>query len=1174
MAVFPHIIGALSFNAISQLVLVSLNITMSLMIGVITDFLTKESSTFINNGYGLAFLLFGMQVVSTFSEKISDSLTTITNIRMSAAITSAVYKKTLNLAFKSRQAYPAGKINSLCGTDVNNLKKFVDAVNKCWTMPIQLVVSLYLVAGLLKVSTAVSAGVFVGIGGLAFLVTPKLGKSIGDYMKMQDNRTTQLREFLYGVKTIKYHTLEEYMKSKINAIRSDQIKFLKRFAFYFIILIVILVAQQILTAPLTLITYGALNDSMDSATVFVAFSLLSGLISISAQFSGIASDVVASFASYRRLQEFLTAEEIDQNEIPTVSMAYFQDFVVSFDFASFCWESVKNSESDGNENSEALEMIPILGHDSDIFTLTNINIIIKAGTLVAVVGATGSGKSSLLSAITGGMRKTGGELYQQAKVYGSIAYCPQEPWIISGTIEENITLLNSSLNGKCEDAIQTCALSKDIISLPYGLGTQIGEKGINLSGGQKARIALARAIVKNADIYILDDPMAALDAHVGKEIFSRAIKGTVSSGKTVIMATHQLHLLPNFDQILVLDGGRIVQNSTFEKLMLDTDGKLFHMMKDLNPEKETDFSSSEVIEFSQQKNNQEYSVSEDRETGAVSFANYTSFIKAGGILYAGFTAFFATLLFLVNVFLQLTLSAWTSNYLNFENKNEYLYIYSSLSVASAVGFVLVTVTIQYGCINASIYFHDTALEGLMAAPMSFFDTQPIGRILNRMTNDVANLDNTMNGVLGNFVRTFVMVFSKSYRELKRLNSIMQSPLSAHISETISGLSTILAYNAQDIFISKQLAKMDQSNLATMLLSHAQYWFMLRLDLIGSLVTLSLSLFGVTGVMNSAFIALALSSTISWAHSVNMLLMQFGETEANMVAVERLHHYGENLPIESARNLATDSKFGNWPMSGSIEIKDLNIAYNTRPDVPVISKLSLRIRSGEKIGIVGRTGSGKSTLVDSLFRIIEPSSGNIYIDGVDITTIGLKKLRGNLQMIPQNPILFDGTVRSNLDHESKFSDDEIWSSLESCGMKEYVAGLSEKLDSTITEGGTNLSAGQRQLICLAKVVLEKAKIIVMDEATSSIDGESDFRIQALMKTQFKENTVISIAHRLNTIAAFDRVLVLDSGKIAEFDEPHVLINQHGSIFGKLVIATGSANATVIQGIAKLQHDAKK
>ncbi|KAJ3390126.1 hypothetical protein HDU84_007951 [Entophlyctis sp. JEL0112] len=696
--------------------------------------------------------------------------------------------------------------------------------------------------------------------------------------------------------------------------------------------------------------------------------------------------VVGGMASYKRLQEYFWVEEISPEQIPEFKpRAQSRDaFALNFESADFSWRSSQSLES----KSAAVPPNTTDSSDKlDGFKLKDINLKISAGSLVAVVGKTGSGKSSLLAAIAGEMEKTNGN----AIISGSIAYCTQDPWIISGSIEENIRLFDGSNGQLYETAFESCSLPVDVTSMPSGVHSQIGERGANLSGGQKARIALARTIVANADINILDCPLAALDPLVGREVFSNAILGLKKRGKTVLMATHHLDLLNEFDQVLVMDNGKIVQSGPFMDLIADSTGTISELLK---------FPTANTI--------------------------------------------------------------------------------------------------------------DTA------------------KATRELTSDTKR----------ELARFYVFSFYRpSYRELKRLNAIMQSPLVAHISETMSGMVIIRAHNAQDAFLSKSLQKLDQANLGTMLLTHAQLWFMLRLDLIGAFVTLSLSLLALAGTMNASFIALALSSTISWSRDVNFLLSGFSETEASMVAVERLSFYERELPREAARQLPTDRRLGVWPTFGEIELKNVRVTYPNLPNTPIIRDLSLKIKAGEKIGVVGRTGSGKSTLVDALFRMMELDSGEILIDGINIASVGLKKLRDSLQIIPQNPVLFQGTIRSNIDFENVFDDQKIWQALEVCGMKEYVTGLGDKLDSLVTEGGANFSMGQRQLLCLARSLLHNAKVIVLDEATSSTDAIVDSQVQQMISTQLKEVTVISIAHRLSSIAHFDRFLEMKEGNIVELGLQH-------------------------------------
>ncbi|KAI8609739.1 P-loop containing nucleoside triphosphate hydrolase protein [Chytriomyces sp. MP71] len=1191
-AFLPFVLPIVVADAACKLVSTILSVCLSLMIQQVLIWI-GGGSTFLNNGSLLAAIMLAMQLTTAVANTVAGSLGIILQTRVKSALSSAIYCKSLALSSKARKDFPPGKINSLISADVASLLEYIDYINKLWSIPLQIVLSLYFVSRLLGPATGVAAGVFLGLSTASGILSPRVAQFFKGYMKALDKRTTILREFLYGVKVVKYHAWEDYSLQKIQQARKEQVKALYKIIYGFMLIISLMLIQQSLTSPLTFIAYGALGNTLKAETVFPALSFLTNLMTLAGEISQILFSIAQCRIAYKRMSDFLVAEEAAKEDVPEAKNANESEDAIVLINASFSWESVKVEGAGPNA--------PL---DDDIFKLNGVSVCVKRGTLVAVVGATGSGKSSFLSAITGGMRKTGG----QATIYGSVAYAAQDPWIISGTIEENITLLDDTITSRVPYAVEVCALNKDLNSFPSGVKTQIGEKGINLSGGQKARIALARTISKNPDIYVLDDPLSALDAHVSKAIFDGAIRGDAMRGKTIVLATHFLHVLQSMDQVLVMDKGKIVQNGTFQELMQDERGRLFDIMKDYHLD-ELEMSNPVTSEQKIQEKGIDMnakvdkSEAEDRVTGAVSNSTYLSFVKAIGYGYF----FFETFVFLIMVggyvASQLTLTSWTSNNWNFSNERTYLYIFTGTSLVTTVADVASFAFILLLCVRASQHFHDSAMLGLIRAPMSFFDQQPIGRILNRMTADVRQTDRGLGfsltnllaclyPTLGMLILTCVSswpliplcailiaaiyvvfrYFRGSYRELRRLNSVMASPFAAHVSETLTGIPTILAYNADGVFIAKQAFFLDQANTATFLYQHTTIWVALRLDILGAGITFAVMMLGVTGLMSASFVGLALTQVVALSPMVQAVLVLIAAVEANMVAVERLNHYAQNLPSERASVLPSDASLpSDWPNTGAIEIQDLVLRYITRPEYAVIKGVSVTIQAGEKVGVVGRTGSGKSTLADSLFRLLEASSGAIIIDGVNIASLGLKKLRSSLQMIPQTPTMFEGTLRSNLDALGKYDDEAIWRALERVGMKEYAAGLSEGLDSKVTEGGTNLSAGQRQLLCLAVVLLERSKILVMDEATSSVDAESDLRVQDVLRTYFKEATVISIAHRLNTIAAFDKALVLQDGRVAEYDAPHVLLQKEGSVFREMVDATGAANAVVISDIAKRHYE---
>nr|KAJ3418765.1 Multidrug resistance-associated protein 1 [Polyrhizophydium stewartii] len=944
------------------------------------------------------------------------------------------------------------------------------------------------------------------------------------------------------------------------------------------------------------------------------------------------------FISYHRVAEYLLADEIQPHEATSMLCAAdsTDSTALKMSAATFTWEESRKDDEDQKPKfkrritkkkqkaaakaeaeakaaadaaaataTEAGTDAPAEGaakKDGDAesdkpapFALHDITLDIPRGSLVAVVGSVGSGKSSFLSALIGGMRKTAGD----SALFGSVAYCAQEPWILTGTIEENIVFGDDSVRARIPDAIAAACLDRDLEILPNGLGTQIGEKGINLSGGQKARVALARAIARDADIYLLDDPIAALDAHVGKKVFDDAICG-VLRGKTVFLVTHQLHLLPKVDMVVVLDEGRIVETGAFRELMAREDGALSEIMKDYHFDDAETETAKEAIEADEGEESEaqqlakaikefeeENAVEEDRRTGAVKLADYLSYFMAGGALYLPSIFVLLALLVAAGSAVQIVLAVWSDpgdTAWGLE-KGKFLWIYIGLGLSVAVVNIISCLVIFHNGLNAAQVMHDRAMHALARAPMSFYDSQPVGRILNRMTSDIRNIDGitpqeivvAINHVSGMVTSLAIVAFSApylltAYREIKRLSSILVSPLTAHVSESLNGIPTIRAFGAVARFTESQHSKTDASNVGALLMECAELWVSVRLDLLSSTVALVLVILASYGAVSRTTIGASLVGTISFSESLRNMLIMLSNMAGNFNSVERVNHYARNLPAEAARELPADPKDGAWPTAGALAIRGLEIRYPSRPDHAVIQQLSLDIQPGEKVGVVGRTGSGKSTLMTALFRIMEASKGSIAIDGIDIAALGLKTLRSRLQIIPQEPVLFKGTVRSNLDFATKYSDDELWAALDLVGLKDFVGSLDGKLDAAIEENGANLSMGQRQLMCLCKAILAKPKVLIMDEATASVDAEADKRIQESIETQFAATTVLSIAHRLNTIAAFDRVLVLDGGRIAEFDAPHVLLGRAGSVFGEMVEATGAANAAVIRQIAA-DHFAK-
>ncbi|KAL2914572.1 hypothetical protein HK105_205923 [Polyrhizophydium stewartii] len=1245
-------------EVVCQAVLVAVSIQMPLMTPQVIALLVPGadlSGVWVKNAYGTAAVLFIMQVSISIASYASQSIGYNMLIKMRSTLVGAIYRKALRLSPTEQQRFPAGKLNTLTTSDAVQVQGVVTGLLSVLSSAAQIGIALYNIARIFGQATWIAVGVFVFCILLMVSIMPFIYKHFTGYLKTSDNRTKVLREFLYGVKVIKFRAAEEFFHKKISESRDAQITHIRGITIMFFFVFFVMSLQQRILGPAAIAAFVGIYNDLNPAHIFTALGLFNALIIPAANISQSFTMFFNSYVSFKRVSDFMLAREIKPDEAGQVLPAADSPdgAAVKISAASFTWEVVLKDEDDskgkgkgkgkdkdkgkkkpknrifkkkrGNESAASAKSADAENKEGDAakkggdndkkdgdaesdkpapFALQDITLDIPRGSLVAVVGSVGSGKSSLLSALIGSMRKTAGD----SALFGSVAYCAQEPWILTGTIEENIVFGDDAVRARIPDAIAAACLDRDLEILPNGLGTQIGEKGINLSGGQKARVALARAIARDADVYLLDDPIAALDAHVGKKVFDDAICG-VLRGKTVILVTHQLHLLPKVDMVVVLDEGRVVETGAFRELMAREGGALAEIMKDYHfDENETktakEGEEEEVKEEAKAAEDfeEEKAVDEDRRTGKMDMPTFRSFFLSGGKAFFGGLVIAQLLSIASNIFSRIYLDIWLDNKWHLET-SLYLKLYLGVNAIDLLFIAILLVVVFVGCYIAALVFHDRALDGLLRSPMAFFDGQPIGRILNRMTADVQAVDTQMiallvgmtNDITGlvasiavvSYTSPFILIqfavilgivllmfrfYQRSFREIKRLSSIMRSPLAAHVSETLNGVPTIRAYKSESIFIAEQEKKTDLTNSSTLFMTSSQFWIAFRLQILSATVMFVIVALAAGGAVSATAVGLALTSSMQLGDSLITLMLSLSNIEGSFNAVERLNHYAYELEAEAPRKLPADPKDGEWPTAGAVAIRDLEIRYPSRPDHAVIQDLSLDIQPGEKVGVVGRTGSGKSTLMTALFRIMEASKGSIAIDGIDIASLGLKTLRSRLQIIPQDPVLFRGTVRSNLDFGVSYTDDELWAALGLVGLKDFVGTLDGKLDAIIDENGANLSMGQRQLMCLCKAILAKPKVLIMDEATASVDAEADKRIQESLKTQFAATTVLSIAHRLNTIAAFDRVLVLDGGRIAEFDAPHVLLGRAGSVFGDMVDATGDANAAVIRQIAA-EHFAK-
>mmetsp|Transcript_24347 Transcript_24347/g.52185 ORF Transcript_24347/g.52185 Transcript_24347/m.52185 type:complete len:1508 (-) Transcript_24347:383-4906(-) len=897
----------------------------------------------------------------------------------------------------------------------------------------------------------------------------------------------------------------------------------------------------------------------------------------------------------------------------------------------------RNSSTNTLNRAESLASLGITAMSLDAeqetaesrIALKNISCSIERGSLVAVVGPVGCGKSSFLSAILGEMESIGGAQVHMPLKQGQllhendVSYCSQSPWVVNDTLRGNILFGRSFDEPRYTQVVKACALTDDLAVLPAGDMTEIGERGINLSGGQKARVALARAMYSpDSQLILLDDPLSAVDAHVGEHLFREAITGNVCRGATRVLVTHHVHFLPRCDAVIMLEKGTVKHAGSYTDLVargVDFAGAIDVTKKeedgdaagkdDGNKEDENESDEGEedgkgdasknTDKVKMKKAGEKLVKDEEQEEGSVEGSIYSHYAKVGG------TFMFVSIFIIqgvgraseimANFWLTYWAEATAKSVVDDTTVNTvfYLNIYAAFGLGGVFCLTLRALAMAVHRLRASKKLHDDLTASILRAPVSFFDVTPIGRVLNRFAADMDKIDLELTQSLGQAVSTMYSVlgavsaivaatkgtllialapigyfnyviqkwFRKSSTELQRAASVAASPIFTDFSQMLSGTSTIRAYGKQSKFFGNCQHSFDQFNALFSVIQQANFWLGLRLDVMGGSVGAIIGgLALATNHINfipAGWVGLALSYSIEVTGYLKHGVRMIAQVEAEMNSVERVLYYSNNVDSEAPSETKLDPKPTEWPSKGDIQIQHASMRYRDGP--LVLKDICVSIKGGEKIGVVGRTGSGKSSLMTALFRIteMEPDGGKILIDAVDISTIGLNSLRLSLSIIPQDPIMFSNTVRYNLDPFEEKSEYELWEALKKVQLAEAIAVMPGGLDEQVAEGGENFSQGQRQLLCIARSLLRKPKILVMDEATASIDNTTDAAIQQMIRENFASATVLTIAHRLNTIMDSDRVLVLDDGYVAEFDSPSALINQ-GGIFASMVEKSKNAH----------------
>ncbi|KAF9125108.1 Canalicular multispecific organic anion transporter 2 [Mortierella sp. GBA39] len=1240
------------------------------LLGFIDSYRTPNPQP-VSLGIILAFGMFFASILNSFF--MAQYFQTSMNIGVEArtALIGMIYRKSLKLTSAAKQKSTAGEINNHMSVDAERWPDALTFMPMLVSIPYEIAIAIWMLYRQISWSVFVGLGTIVVMLPLQVMVAKVFMKAKSQKLEAMDQRIHLMNEVISGIKIVKLYGWEDSFMDKIRLYRRREVKTLRKIGFVFSFLSIMFQSVPMIIALVSFAIYstvGGPNNGPGDITpqrIFVSISLFNLLSSPIGMLSNILAQVIGVTVASRRIQNFLLAPEISETttdssktlpEDPSVPLVEIKNGVFAWDTEGPEVETEK--EMIAREKAEAKEQrvlekeakkagksvpeteAPIEKNYGP--TLTDINLTIPRGHLTAVVGRVGQGKTSLLNAIIGDMYRREGTV----KVYGRKAYVAQQAWIVNATVKDNIVFGNEFNQERYDHILMASGLLPDIAMLPGGDQTEIGERGINLSGGQRQRISLARAAYEDADVYLFDDPLSAVDAHVDQHLWQHLIgpNGLLKS-KTRILVTHAIHHLEQVDQIVVIKDGKISETGQYQDLMAAKDS-FYQLISDYSVnqgKKQEEVASDEGTEIhaddednstkdgnenevkvdEKKKDDKAELVSEEKMAlGSVGWNVYTMYSKAASYRWSIIVAMVFVLGQGCQIGTNVWLNHWSSVSLDTTQPIGYfLGIYGAIIFFSMIMNVAsIYVAMVLAAIRASTRLHDSLLLKMLRLPMAFFDTTPLGRIVNRFSSDIFSIDELLpwsfvqvfmcsTSVLGTFIviatttpaflavvppLVFLYVVIQAYyirssRALKRIDSVSKSPIYQHFSETLSGVTTIRALDANQRFISDNAAKADVSANAYYSWVVANRWLQIRLDSLGAIVVLASALFVVLSrnSLGTGNVGLALSYALSVTQNITWMVRSMCDLQNQLVAVERVEEYANKNPEAPAE---TDVPLPeNWPQAGHVEFRNYSTRYREGLDL-VIKDITFEVQPAEKVGIVGRTGAGKSSLTLALFRIIEAANspyakasrnemdmdagptgevgivdlenitveadgGSIWIDGIDISTVGLKYLRQHLAIIPQDPTLFVGTIRENLDPFGLLQDAELWEALERAHLKDHISSLAGGLSFKVSQNGDNFSVGQRSLICLARALLRKTKVLVLDEATAAVDVETDELIQKTIRQEFKDRTILTIAHRIKTVMDSDKILVLEKGRVEEFESPQTLLQRPGSLFYSLAEQAG-------------------
>ncbi|KAL7728494.1 hypothetical protein ACLKA6_012509 [Drosophila palustris] len=1171
----------------------------------------------------LGMILFGSTLACCFLRHHLDLRQILIGARMRIACSSLIYRKTLRLSMKAAGQTSAGYLINLLSNDVNRLDNGFFYMHWIWIMPIHAVLTCYLIW------LRIGIPALVGVIGLLLKTVPLQSalSKLTSVLRMRiaertDARVGIMNELVQGIQVIKMYAWEKPFQAVVAEARRCEIKQIRYASYLRGFYLSTRVFTDRSTLYITLAAAALMGQKITADFVFSAASYYNILQLVVANWYPLAVTFGAeALVSLRRIQAYLQMEGRDEKVHGLTH---------------------KREQDGGDPRAIVLKDINASWDlEKPQRTLQSFNLQIEKGQLCAVIGPVGAGKSSLFQLLLGELPIVDGGVIIQ----GELSYASQEPWLFTGTVRNNILFGEQYDRKKYQEVTRCCALSTDFQQLSNGDKTIVGDRGASLSGGQRARISLARAVYKPASIYLLDDPLSAVDAHVGRHLFDEVIgpRGRLAQQKaTRVLVTHQVHTLSEADWIVIVDQGRILRQGTYQDLInseLDF-AKLLERPKEseltkssasnttlsvhdesgedddipyidgvqdgyqpLRKQSNSTHGSKSLTSTDQADDEDEEELAEAQASGGVSGRVWYEYFRAGST--------FLSFSFMVCIMLLSQVVCSSSDYFaNIWTQQEHLrsqeeptsfttfecmYIYGGLIIAVVVMTTFRGFLFFKTCMHASKVLHDRMFSSILHATMRFFDTNPSGRILNRFSKDMGAIDELLPRAMMDFIQNALVMFGifivisminpvlitsmlivaiiiylilKLYlrpsQDLKRLDGICRSPVFSHLSSSLMGLSIIRSHQMQEVVTKEFDLLQDVHSSVWQLMMSANTALGLWLDCVTSafLTAVTFSFIIPSETTYSGNIGLAISQAMMLSGMIQFGVRQVAESLQQMTSVERVLQYTE-LEQESSHPVVKEPS-QQWPTLGQIELRDMSCRYDPNGSA-VLKHLSLTIEAGWKVGIVGRTGAGKSSLIGALFRLAY-IEGGIYIDGIETGSISLETLRTRISIIPQDPVLFSATIRYNLDPFERYSDAELWRSLEDVELRSAIPGL----DFMVTERGSNFSVGQRQLLCLARAILRNNKVLVLDEATANVDPQTDSLIQRTIRVKFRHCTVLTVAHRLHTVMDSDRIIVMDAGNAVEFDVPHLLLKKSQGVLRQMVEATGG-DSDALKKMANAAHN---